>query len=75
MCECGKSIIPQITMMMGDVLKALSLNVLSLALQQAYSKVVSTMEIYTIDPISFQRKREGSSGLTNPLFDVLVGIV
>lgn len=74
--EHGKSIIPEITKMMGDVLKALSSNASSLALQQACAKAVSAMARYTIGPSSFQGQREGViRDLANPLLDVLLGTV
>lgn len=74
--EHGKSIIPQITKMMGDVLKALSSNAPSLALQQVCAKAVSAMARYTLDPSSFQGQREGViRDLASPLIDVLLGTV
>eukprot|EP01018_Ginkgo_biloba_P033186 Gb_10260 [translate_table: standard] len=74
--EHGKNIIPQISNIMGNVLKALSSNAPSLTLQRACAKVVSALARYTIDPSTFERQREGVlRDLSTPLLEVLLGKV
>ncbi|GLJ20494.1 hypothetical protein SUGI_0373020 [Cryptomeria japonica] len=74
--EHGKLIIPHISEIMRNVLKVLSSDAPSLALQQECVKVVLALARYAIEPSSFERNRERViRDLASPLLEVLLGNV
>eukprot|EP01018_Ginkgo_biloba_P024325 Gb_08088 [translate_table: standard] len=69
----GKNIIPQISKIMGTVVKTLSSSAGSLSLQQACARVAPAIARYSIDPMSTEAQRIGViKDLCNPLLDVLL---